>query len=215
MSRRDQIIRLADDAARDPSRAATYARMIDRLLASSKHDTVPGGYVYHGAMVWNATSEQVEIEALPTEENPGRPTVWQTANEAIPIKVPFDALIQGVSGWGIINPVDNPEQGPANLFTGCGRNDGRDLFAVDWGLDGQVDFSSDGRDRQMYPAAVVVGTRNRPRPLAWTVRRNQTIRVRIRSLLNVLIDPDATPEGYVFPTLTAWVGFHALNLEAP
>lgn len=220
MAEDDRMVWIAQlrKAVRDPSIAKPIAAMVrDQMQAAAANGgVVPEGYIYHGAHHWLAQVRDLEVEELPDAQNPRRPQITNTTNEPIPIKVPFDCLIMGVAGWAIAD-LGPPFTG-TTPFLSCAQ-DGRDLFSCDWELDGQADFSTNGRTRLMFPASTTVGTRNRPRPMAWMLRRNQTIGVRFRSLVNIKLPPVAElPVEFdgEYPVLRrASVAFIALNLGSP
>lgn len=215
-----EILRsLADEAARDPSRAAPIARYLADLLKQAEESegrTTPPGYVYAGAHSWSALVDDLAIEPLPTLAAPNAAPIFSTFNEPTIVKVPFDALVIGVSSWGFPKtpvPLPGNEAIAVSLLSSCAW-EGRDLFSVDWELDGKTAFSSDGRRRMMTPACVATGSRKRPRPMAWTLRRNQRIGVRFRNIMNAMFEgvPD---EIYEPPLLRVGLTFHALNLDQP
>jgi hypothetical protein len=136
-------------------------------------------------------------EALPSEiEGPvlGVP-LTKTVNQAIPIKVPFDCAIQGVQGWATPKLDLDPATG-ANFawpfLLSCAPGF-RDLFAVRWGLNGDIWYSTDGDNQLTLPASVTVGTQNRPRPMFWPVERDQTIQVEFRNIINYYTPATFTP----------------------
>lgn len=206
---------IADEAARDPSRAAPLARYLAELLRGaqqSRDGRQPNGYVYAGAHTWIAEREDLAVEPLPPPET--AVGITSSATPRIPIKVPFDALVMGVAGWCIPDFRQITSEGGGNLALAALSQsaDYRDFFSVRWGLDGEVWFGTDGEQDLMAPAAVVVGSRRSPRPLAWTVRRNQRIMVQFRNILNAYQVP-STP---TTPNLRrVALAFYVLNLEAP
>lgn len=218
---RAQLEALADEAARDPSRAAVIARHIADLIRSEEargDRSLPYGYIYQGAYQWLAQVDELEPEPLPTPETPKAAPIDSTQNEGVEIRIPFDCLIMGVAGWA--QPITRLAQFNndirINAAVGVGFHDGRGLFTCDWELDGRTSFTTTGNRQLMVPAAVTVGTRLRPRPLAWTLRRNQVISVRFRNLMNVWIGRiENNPDEYTPPNIAAAVAFYALNLEAP
>lgn len=220
---REAALSLALDAARDPSQAARIAAWIAESLRAEQaagEGAHPPGYLYAGAHRWIARVENLATEPLPP--TPGAPPITSSANEPVEIRTSFDALIIGVSGFGVLTPqprglnvpITAADLAVAELLS-CAR-DGRDLFTVEYGLDGQITFGTDGRRQQMYPASVVVGDGPRPRALAWTVRRNQIITVRFRNISNVITSQiAASPIGPPDLRLTAEVAFHVVNMERP
>ena len=208
---------IADEAARDPSRAGPLSRYLAELLRGaqgSRDGRQPAGYVYQPAHTWLAIADDVAAEPLPPPAT--RPQIFESANPRLQIKVPFDALVMGVAGWCIpdFNQVTGLNGSTANVALAAlsQAEDFRDFFAVRWGLDGEVWFGTDGEQDMMAPAAVVLGSRRHPRALAWTLRRNQRIMVQFRNLLNAYQVPAAEET----PNLKRIaIAFYALNLEAP
>jgi hypothetical protein len=221
---RSHWLQLARLAVENPSFARPVAALLkDQMRAAAANGgDVPAGYIYHGSRHWIAQVEDLPVEPLPPDN--GAVKITDTGNEGIPIRVPYDSLILGVMGWAFPDLFANGDEegGPGvSQFAPCAQ-DGRDLFSVDWGLDGQVNFTTDGNRRLMAPASLTVGTRQRPRPMAWTLRRNQNILVRFRNLMNVkycgssTADPPTLPPDFVQPKLKkAAIAFVVLNLGAP
>jgi len=224
MLNRSALLALVDEAARDPSGARRLLELAGAMLHQEMQRgdyAMPPGYIYAGAHTWIASFEEVEPEPLPdaTTTVPQRDPLTNTANPPQIIEVPFDALILGVSGWAepiidLENWSDGEQRG---VLLHSSNPDGRDLFSLDWNLNGKIYYVTDGRVDLMQPAAATVGTRTRPRPLGWIVQRNDRINVRIRNLTNVHVpfsfDASVTePYGW---NINAAVGFHALNLERP
>jgi len=226
---REALLALANEAARDPSRAARIAGWIaDELrdVAKAGETATPAGYLYAPAHKWIAQVRDLAPEFLPTPASSAIPTFsfpgpTKSNAEYTPIRVPFDALIVGVYGWGqlIAQPIDGVVPGEllavANALPGA--IDGRDMFGISISIDGQASFGTDGRNQLLLPASVVVGTLDKPRPTAWTLRRNQIIGVQFRNLVNVPFNVDdfLDPGEGDFFHLRAGVGFLALNLERP
>lgn len=217
---REQWKRLAQQAARDPSRASQIAGiLLERVQTESRtNGMAPEGYLLHGAHTFEARARDVQVEAIQTlaDPNAGVP-IWQTNNQAIPIKLPFDSLIIGAAGWASTRiPVDGDGVVIPGFVTGVPlAKDGRDLFSVQWELDGQVSFVTDGRAPRLQMASNVVGTRRIPRMMAWTLRRNQTIGVKVRNLWNAILSTLPTNVDD-FPVLAeATIAFYAINLEQP
>lgn len=221
---RAALLALVDQAARDPSGARRLLDQAGAMVEAALRDgdyTMPPGYIYSGAHTWIAEFGDVAPEPLPVAgaTPPTRVPLTGSSNGAVPIEVPFDALILGVSGWA--SPVI-PDDAATNaqvsgLLAMSAQAEGRDLFAVQWDLDGNTHYVTDGRTSLLEPAAVVVGTRTRPRALGWLVHRNDTIDVQVRNLTNVVapfawFDQQPEPFGWA---LDIFVGFHALNLERP
>lgn len=209
---REILLALAAEAARDPSRAARIAEYIADICreADKSEGQIPLGYLYAGAHKLLAIAENLAIETLEPAE--GGTPITTTANRPIQIRIPFDVLIIGVGGWAEPNwrgiaagdggvAFALPSQAPDYL----------DTFSTDFQLDGATSFTTDGDDRLMAPAAVTVGTQRRPRPMAWTLRRNQLIAVRFRNILNAFSSAGALG----FQLRRVGLCFYALNLEAP
>lgn len=211
--------KLATEAARDPSRASQIAGvLLDRIDTEGRTgDRAPEGYLYAGAHTFIARMRDLEVEPLPDLNNPKRVPIYDTANPVQVIKLPFDAWIYGVAGWSLTRSPVIEGEGLAIGGLASTAWDDRDLFSIEWGLDGQVWFMTDGRGRKMVPASVAVGTREVPRRMSWTLRRNQVIQVRFRNLWNAVVPswPVNPPNPVPFPVLAeAAVAFYAVNLEA-
>lgn len=153
----------------------------------------PIGYIYNGTYKWLARVQNLLPEPLPAdipgEAGAGGVPLTRTINDPIPIKVPFDAVIQGVQGWCVPKLALDPETGenfPWPFLLSC-AHDFRDLFAVRWGLNGDIWYSTDGNDSLTLPASVTVGTQNLPRPMFWPVERNQNIQVEFRNIINYFL----------------------------
>lgn len=210
---RSSLIAIAVDAARDPSRAARLASLIADELRQQKaagETNTPDGYLYQGAFEWIVTAENLAVEPLT-----GGPSITTSNNPFVPLKVPFDGLIIGASGWAIARPVADSTTQAAVAAQLASAEDSRDLFSVVLGVDGQIQFGTDGHDPMMYPASCVVGTRLHPRPMAWTVRRNQVIQAKFRNITNVYLDgltSDTMPQ---LVLAEACIGFTVLNLGSP
>jgi hypothetical protein len=215
MSRKDWLS-LANQAARDPSRASQLARvLLDKIDTEGRTGgEAPEGYLYAGADTLIAKSRDLVVESLQTRENPTGVPIWTTASNEIPIKIPFDCWIYGVAGWSQTRVLTDAQAVEYSLVGANGPlcADGRDLFSVDWNLDGQVGFTTDGRKRMMSPASTSTGTRKRPRRMSWTLRRNQVIGVRFRNLWNAIVS--TMPSGFAHPVLAeAAVAFYVVNTE--
>jgi hypothetical protein len=221
---RDAILALANEAARDPSRAARLASLIADELAAEDGggplSRAPAAYFYAPAHQWLIQAQGLVVEPLPTDQNPQAMPITQTANVAIPLRVPFDAILLGGAAWS--QPTAQPVQNATTVSLGDVTNanglsnsiDGRDLFSLQIGIDGQTWFSSDGRDPMLFPASTIMGSRLRPRAMAWTVRRNSIIQAKFRNVCNVPLDGVPTT-AITPPVLSCAVAFYALNLEAP
>jgi hypothetical protein len=230
MGYRDQIISLANDAVRDPAHAQSYSQAILETIArwreSEGSAAAPTGYLYAGAHNWIARVRRLEVEITPEEAAQptfaaaqGVPITTSAQEQTVDIRTPFDGFVYAVSGSAVINN----DAGQAalvdyeDLFAeGASLNaatESRDLFSCSWGLDGDVNFSTDGHRKLMFPGAVTVGTRLVPRRMAWTLRRNQTINVRFRSMMNVILRRP-TPEA-TLQTIDAQITYHVINLETP
>lgn len=212
---RNSLIALATEAARDPSRASRLAAWIADELRQQKaagETATPPGYLYQGAFEWIITARDLPVEPLT-----GGPPITGSSNPYIPLRVPFDGLIIGMSGWASARPVapDNDEALVAAELASA--EDGRDLFSVSIAIDGQASFGTDGHDQLMFPASCVLGTRLHPRAMAWTVRRNQVLQAKFRNITNVYLDgvggEDPTLEQLIVGQ--ACVGFTVLNLGSP
>jgi hypothetical protein len=220
---RDTWLAIANEAARDPSRAGRLnAFLLDLVREAKKNggDATPPGYLYSAAHQWVVRVRGLDPEPLPTAAFPGRTPITASALDAVPLRTPFTALIIGVCGWALpqASPdaqgvVDVGQQIVSQFLSTAGA--GRDLFSVSFGLDGQVTFGTDGRDVRMFPASTVVGTRLVPRQMAWTVRRNQTIQVKFRNITNVPLEDTTALQTTPIRLAEAAVNFFALNLERP
>jgi hypothetical protein len=209
---RNSLIALATDAARDPSRAARLAAWIADELRAQKaagETATPEGYLYQGAFEWVITAEDLAIEPLT-----GGPDITSSVNPFIPLRVPFDALIVGMSGWAVARPSTLDTAQAVVAAELASAEDGRDLFSLVLGMDGQIQFGTDGHNPLMFPASCVVGTRLHPRIAAWTVRRNQVIQAKFRNMTNLYLDGI---NGDTLHTMVvdASVGFTVLNLGSP
>jgi hypothetical protein len=211
---RQQLVALATEGARDPSRASRIAAWIAdelRRQAAAGETAVPDGYLYQGAFEWVVTAQNVAVEPLSTV------ALTNSLNPYIPLRVPFDGLIIGMQGWA--EPASTPGEAALNQqFIAAylaSADDSRDLFSVSIAIDGQASFGTDGNDQLMFPASVVVGSRLHPRPMAWTVRRNQLLQVKVRNITNVPLD--GVDPSVMAPVIlkTVNVGFSVLNLGSP
>lgn len=224
MLNRQALTALVDEAARDPSGARRLlelaAEMVKGELALGDYATPPG-YLYAGAHTWVLEVEDLKPESLPsvTDPPPQSLALTTTANQAQPLEVPFDGLILGVAGWAtpaLPRELPDADAKTAALLVGADP-DGRDLFSLDWKLNGETSFVTDGQLSMMEPALALVGTRTRPRPLAWIVRRGDLIAVRFRNLTNVAVPFQVyaqQSEPYGWP-IAASLAFLVLNLERP
>jgi len=211
---RDRLSRIARAAIEDPSRAPDLARQALAEIDSASREAAiaPSGYTYAGAHTLVALVRDLAVEPLPTtaEDRTGVP-IWTTANQPQQIKVPFDCWIYGVASWGVLAIAED------FFFLTPNCAEGRDLVAVDWGLDGFESFTTDGYRRMLVPSSAVCGTRNHPRALSWKVQRNQLINVRFRNLINAHVPqppPPAQPIAYPNLAIGA-VAFYAVNMEMP
>jgi len=220
MSLRDLLIEASARAVREPQHAPHWSRVILETLtameALENGASAPTGYLYAGAHNFTARTRQLAVEPLPEDAIPGGPPgvpINTTNSGAIDIRVPFDSFIYGVSGYALPAFDSQGDLDAALLLTTA--TDGRDLFSVEWGLDGQVTFMTDGHNRLMFPASTCVGTRLVPRQMGWAVRRNQTINVRFRSLVNAITTAEIWDEEQ-FPLIAeAGITFHVVNTGAP
>ena len=217
---RDLLIEASQRAVSEPQHAAHWSRVILETLTAMERledgAQAPTGYLYAGAHNFTARTRQLAVEPLPEDAILGGPPgvpIFTTNTGAVDIRVPFDSFIYAVSGYAL----------PAMTVVGDLESvillptavDGRDLFSVEWGLDGQVTFMTDGHRRMMFPASTCVGSRLVPRMMGWAVRRNQTINVRFRSLVNAITTSDIW-ENDEFPLLAeAGITFHVVNTGAP
>jgi hypothetical protein len=214
---RARLLALVDQAAADPSSARRLLEqaqfLVDQELRTEQ--LPPDGYVYSGAHTLIAKFDQVNVEDLPDEDNPQIRPLSQTTNDPEEINVPFDMLIQGVSAWAIPELPTGLESLYLKGILEFGANsDGRDLFSLAWGLDGDNLYCTDGWKAHMQPAASLVGTRANPRPLAWMPGRGRIINVWARNLTNVVcptVYASETPIGW---PLSITVEFHGVKLEA-
>jgi hypothetical protein len=217
---RESLIALANEAARDPSRAARIAGWIaDELRDQAKlgETATPGGYLYAGSHEWIIKAQDLQVEPLPSPDQPNVGPITSSINSFIPLKTPFDALIVGMYGWAEPTPTagaDAPDE-LALVASLANAEDSRDLFSLAIGTDGQASFGTDGTDQLMFPASTVVGTRMHPRIGAWTVRRNQLIQARFRNITNVPLDGISSEVLNPIILKIAAVGFTVLNLGAP
>lgn len=209
---RNSLIALATEAARDPSRAARLAAWIVDELRNQRaagETATPEGYLYQGAFEWVLTAQDLVVEPLT-----GGPDITSTVNPFIPLRVPFDGLIVGMSGWAVARPSTAATDQAVVAAKLASAEDGRDLFSLVLGMDGQVQFGTDGHTPLMFPASCVVGTRLHPRIGAWTVRRNQVIQAKFRNITNVYLD--GLVDGTIHPMVVdASIGFTVLNLGSP
>lgn len=209
---RNALIALATEAARDPSRASKVAAWIaDELRDQQKagETATPDGYLYQGAHEWLIQAENLVVEPLT-----GGSPITATTNPYIPLRTPFDALIIGVSGWALPAPATESNSQAFVAASLASADDGRDLFSLSIGIDGQASFGTDGNDQLMFPASTVVGTRLNPRAMAWTVRRNQIIQAKFRNITNLYLD-GVSSEVMPSPVLQAAICFTLLNLGSP
>lgn len=220
---RETIIQLASDAVSDPAHAQSYAQTILSQIAEWRANEgdarAPTGYLYAGAHTWIARQRNLAVEILPEEAEANNlpPAVgvqiFESGNQnSVDIRTPFDGFIYAVTGAATIIP---QEEGESEFLIFSTSTDGRDLFSVEWGLDGQVTFVTDGFRRLMFPAAVSVGDRLVPRSMAWTLRRNQTINVRFRNLINAFLPRLESIEDESRPLLDCQIEFHVINVDSP
>lgn len=215
---RARLLALVEEAARDPSGARSLleeaAGLVDRELRTV--DAPPEGYVYAGAHTLVARFDTLEVEELPDPDNPQIRPLTATVNQPTQIVVPFNCLIEGVSGWAtprVPSGLDSTEINGMLEMGVC--PDGRDLFATMWSTDGNRAYTTDGRFERLEPAAVVVGTRRNPRPLAWRLTRGTLINVYARNLTNALNPSGFREAGDIGWDLAVSVQFHLVNLERP
>ena len=204
---------LADQAALDPSLSQDAARRlasaIRAAIDSGEWDAIPLGYLYAGAHKLIATVSDLEAEDIGPP--PAPPLTGSGNTPQVEWRMPFDALIIGVSGWATPRFV-NGQGGVLNPwpFSLSGAIENRDLFSVRWSLNGSIEYQTTGFSQSlMLPASVVVGTGNRPRPMAWMVGRQDVISFQFRNLTNAF--------GEVFRTTLqeAAVTMACLRLDPP
>ena len=216
---RAALLALADQAARDPSRARRLLELADAMVAGEikqGEGTMPAGYIYAGAHHFVATFEEVEPEPLPSDTGPTL-ELTATANAPQTIRIPFDCLIMGASGWAAPEvPRELTTAEKNGLLMIGGDPSGRDLFSVAWAVEGERFFATDGRNSLLEPAPALLGTREHPRQMAWKLQRGTILQVYVKNLTNVAVpftfyeQQDAAG----WPIAVA-VTFHALNLELP
>lgn len=214
---RSRLLALVDEAAADPSSARRLLQEAQQLvdLELRTERLPPDGYVYAGAHHLIAKFDRVSVEPLPDEDDPQIRPLSQTTNDPRMVEIPYNMLIEGVSAWAI--PI-LPTWADASELKGIlemGANaDGRDLFSLSWGVDGDNLYTTDGWRSHLEPAAAIVGTRRRPRPLAWMPERDRILNVWVRNLTNAL-----NPSGFASERPAGWdlsitVEFHGVKLEA-
>lgn len=216
---RARLLALADEASRDPSGSRPLVEQIAAMAAEGMQNgelDCPPGYLYAPGLDWIALAEVVHPEPLPTPTNPQAMPLTSTQNKAVTIKVPWNALVVGVAGWSVLQ-VPFPSQiayadriGLEHLAT---VDDGRGMFATRWDLNGKTNYSTDGQNELLEPAAVVTGTGRNRRKLAWRVARNQIINVYFRNLSNVLLPVPLVSKTEPGWDIAAAVAFYAINLE--
>jgi len=214
---RPRLLALVDQAAEDPSSARRLLQeaqvLVDQELRTER--LPPDGYVYAGAETLIAKFDRVQVEPLPDEDNPQIRPLSQTSNDPREIKIPFDFLAEGVSAWAIpILPTWADISELKGIAEMGANTDGRDLFSLSWGLDGDNLYTSDGWRSHLEPAASLVGPRRRPRPLCWQLTRGRIINVWVRNLTNAL-----NPTGFASERDAGWdlsivVEFHGVKMEA-
>lgn len=218
MNSRARLLALCEEAARDPSGARSLleqaAGLVDRELRSAHQP--PEGYVYAPAHTLVARFDTLRVETLPDPDDPTIPPLTSTVNQPQQLTVPFNCLVTGVSGWATPRLTSGPSAVALNGVLNMGvAQDGRDLFALMWSTDGSRAYSGDGRTEMLEPACCLVGTRRRPRPLAWRLTRGTLISVYARNLTNV-VSPTVIYEGWdIGWDLAVAVEFHLVNLERP
>jgi hypothetical protein len=214
---RAQLLALVDQAAADPSSARRLLEraqfLVDQELRTAK--LPPDGYVYAGAHTLVAKFDTLEVEDLPDPNDPRIRPLSQTTNDPEEIKIPFDMLIQGVSAWAI---PELPTSIDATQLQGVLQMgvapDGRDLFSLAWGLDGDNLYCTDGWKSHLLPAGCMVGTRANPRPLAWMPGRGRILNVWARNLTNAICPTAYASEIDIGWPLSVTVEFHGVKLEA-
>jgi hypothetical protein len=213
---------LATEIARDPSRASRLCSYLAEVIQEEIDAGAAGhppGYIYAPGHQWIVKVIDLDPEPLPTTDVPNAAPITSSFAPAIPFRVPFDALLLGVSGWALPEPTPIDGVISVNALAAAQQlssaADGRDLFTTSIGLDGQITFGTDGRDQLMFPASTVVGTRLRPRVLGWTVRRQQILQVKFRNITNAPLGGVASSVVAPLRLSEASLNFHALNLEMP
>ena len=223
---RDLLIEASQRAVAEPQHAAHWSRVILETLSAMERlengAAAPTGYLYAGAHNFTARTRRLAVEPLPEDAAqagvPGVP-ITTTNSGAVDIRVPFDSFIYAVSGYAIpdFGSGEEPGENAESALLLPTAADGRDLFSVEWGLDGQVTYMTDGHNRLMFPASTCVGSRLVPRMMGWAVRRQQTINVRFRSLINAITTSEiwgGLDDG--FPLIAeAGITFHVVNVGAP
>ncbi|MHC4218180.1 MAG: hypothetical protein ACYSU7_06945, partial [Planctomycetota bacterium] len=166
MLNRAALLALVDEAARDPSGARRLLELAGAMLHQEMQAgefAMPAGYIYAGAHTWIASFDDIDPEPLPTAGDPvpQRDPLTNTANPPQIIEVPFDGLILGISGWAapIIDSANLSDNEQRSLLLFNTNDDGRDLFSLDWNLNGKIYHVTDGRVDLMEPATALVGTR--------------------------------------------------------
>lgn len=216
---RAALLALVDQAARDPSAARSLLERATHLVDAELMrgaTRAPDGYMYAGAHTLVALFDDLEVEPLPDPDHPDRNPLTSTTNRPRQLEVPFNCVILGVSGWAApVLPTTLDAEQLLGLLEMGGADDGRDLFSVMWSTDGRTDYTTDGREDRLEPAACMLGPRRNPRPLGWQPGRGTLINVKARNLTNVV-----NPSGFVAEVDPGWnlnvgVAFHLVNLETP
>lgn len=219
---RQRWSRLADRATNDTAFAPEAARILAHELRQAAQRTAaptPRDYVYHGVHHLIVRTRDLEPEPLPEFNAQGElltpgVQITRTGNQPVPVRIPFNCIVEGVFGYAVPQATDDDGSEIAPFLLGAAP-DYRDLFAVRWGLDGDIWYSSNGNDEQLIPASVAVGTQRFPRTLAWPVSRQRTLNVQFRNITNAYLqalDPEVRP---TFVLSEAALVFQLLKVDPP
>lgn len=218
---------LAAQAVADPAHASAYARVVleqlERWQSEGGDANGVPGYLPESDRLLVVQAEDLEVEPLPEEDvafggGPLAAPIWTTRNPFVQVKVPVDMLITGVSGYCRPSFLPDGEGGAAltaseiALLSSCAQ-DCRDMFAAQWNIDGETQFTTDGDTGLLTPAAALVGTETNRRPLAWALMQNQTLGVRFRNLFNAIFRRFEGGDFETPPTITCGLVFYGINLR--
>jgi len=211
--------KVALEAARaahaNPAHAQQWAEVVLRALrdpSAGMTKAVPPGYLYAGSHNLIARRDNFGPEALPENAQGALvgPIGW-TSSQPVTIKVPFDVAIEAVSAWAI--PIIEGSSPDLSTQLISSARDGRDLFSVAWGINGQsVNFTT-GDTPLMIPACSACGTRQVPKDMYWELQRNDVIQVWFRNITNALVASAFGEENEI--RLNAVVCFRAINKDGP